>query len=239
MNSILEGILGKRAVQEFTGTGAGAIPAVDSPAGGMVAPVPATKPSSKSHRLRDRVKARRSNTVNRIIGEDTTIPDDAEEVRLQADVPQFPGMKTGVEDADDDISEPDISSAEKEYPMKPTVALVAPDATPAAFQPIDVSKVPPPAQTTRVVPPAPAPGEPSAMDVLLGKAAATSAAPSSVLPSGIPTPSEIAQGGAVAAESMVDQNQPMPEHKPGNGGKSILEAMRRAGVRMPKGESRI
>jgi hypothetical protein len=110
--------------------------------------------------------------------------------------------------------------------MAPSVALVAPDVTPDALEPIDPSEVPLPPEAARdaQVPshPAPAPTDGvNPMDVLLGRTSPKSGPP--VNPA----------AGVAAAESMFQMassaltpGEGMPSHQAGDA-KKIIESYRR------------
>lgn len=116
----------------------------------------------------------------------------------------------------------------KEPLMAPSVALVAPDVTPDALEPIDPSEVPLPPEAARdaQVPshPAPAPTDGvNPMDVLLGRTSPKSGPP--VNPA----------AGVAAAESMFQMassaltpGEGMPSHEAGDA-KKIIESYRRFG----------
>jgi hypothetical protein len=222
---IIESILGKKRLNEITS--AGAIPAVDSP----VVPIPAVKSSQSLKKRVKQLRPKRRSIVNKLLGEgsdddqndaeqDTIIPDGAKELKVGASAPEAISgldMEVGDEVAQK-VNEPDYGV--QEPLMSPSVALVAPDATPKALEPVDVSEVPAP---PKVVPPKP--GELDALDVLLGKAKGTKTSSAASLP-GIPTINQIASASVgITGEALLSQGSPMPEHRAGSGA-SVLEALR-------------
>jgi hypothetical protein len=196
--------------------------------------IPTSTPE-KQKKLRNRV-------VDGIMGhlkedrDGAVIPSDAKEVQafdmndhgLNLKEPAIPGQK---------IKNP---YSGEEPLILPTASLVAPDVTPEAIHPLDPTQLPgadrgskPTAQAA--APAAASPGgdhqqaQPSpALDILMGRPAGQEpSAPTtppmesalSHLP-GIPSPAAVASPGG---QTLMAANQPMPDHKPGDG-RSVLEA---------------
>ena len=176
------------------------------------------------------------------LGEDrdgAVIPADAKEVdsfssndlSMNMRQPEIPGQK---------IKNP---YSGEEPLILPMASLVAPDVTPEAIHPLDPSKLPG-ADRGRKPEEASFGGEyPKAqpsptLDLLVGRSpnaqepgAATTPAMSaesalSRLP-GIPSVSSIASVASGGGQAVLSANQPMPDHKPNDGGKTILEAFSR------------
>jgi len=196
----------------------------------------------------DKQKKLRNRVVDGIMGrlredrDGAVIPSDAEEVKsfdmndhgLDLKQPEIPGQK---------IKNP---YSGEEPLILPAASLVAPDVTPEAVHPLDPTQLPGADRGTRPssapsfgAPGAPggqhAPAQPSpALDILMGKpSGAEPSAPTtpsmsaesalSHLP-GIPAPGAVASPGG---QALMAANQPMPDHKPNDGGKTILEAFSR------------
>ncbi|MGV0949165.1 MAG: hypothetical protein ACOYB3_00740 [Azonexus sp.] len=194
----------------------------------------------------DKTKKLRNRVVDGIMGrlredrDGEVIPSDAKEVKsfdmndhgLDLKQPEIPGQK---------IKNPYSGD---EPLILPTASLVAPDVTPEAIHPLDPSQLPgadrggKPTST-----PAPsqyggpgashAPAQASpALDILMGKpvgqepSAPTTPPMESALSSlpGIPSPAAVASPGG---QVLMAANQPMPDHTPNDGCKTILEAFSR------------
>lgn len=233
----------KRMLGEMTDTGdvapvmTGSQMVSNPAATGAKRRIPTTTPE-KQKKLRNRV-------VDGIMGrlkedrDGAVIPSDAEEVKsfdmndhgLDLKNPEIPGQK---------IKNP---YSGEEPLILPAASLVAPDVTPEAIHPLDPSQIPgadkgtkPSAQAPQAAPmgqQGPAQASP-ALDILMGRpagqepSAPTTPAMSaesalSHLP-GIPAPgAAVAPGG----QALMAANQPMPDHRPNDGGKTILEAFSR------------
>lgn len=210
-------------------------------------PVPAIKRSGPDSRRR-RDARRRSVTaaimgVHEDIKADGIIPSDAEEIEhasmgtsgIKIDTRNSKGemVVTG-----HDSEQGDAEPGQQDDLISPKSALVAPDLTPHALEPLDPLLVPKPPQAA--APPAPAvPAAPSVppnvnpLDVLLGR---TPAAPSNEpeLKANRPVTVEAAQASVNASLGIssgpgVAQGSPMPEHKEGTG-RPIMEAFYRFGA---------
>jgi hypothetical protein len=213
-----------------------------------VVPVPATVPR-KSLRRRAEERRRRAGAAQAMTEDVDNEPSDATVIPADALKTSTTGTPiAGEKPLVKAPSEPENPYAEQnpEELMTPAVALVAPDVTPKAFYPLDLSLVPGYAEvkfTTREAEAAKA--EPvNALNVLLGRpAAAPAAAP--VAPAAapvVPAPPPVAAESmlaAMTAEDKVTQAMTpaapgtctMPEHKPSDG-RPLMEAFRRfAGAR--------
>jgi hypothetical protein len=173
--------------------------------------------------------------------EDALIPDNAED--YEGGGQPYEKQQKPVKDV---VMEPRDPYADKEKLMTPSAALVAPDVTPEAEQPIDPAKVPNTGGGVRFRAsdaerePA-APNQPlakRAMDTLLGRPSGPSqqAEPDAVVTAesaygllGIKSPDQLhleERSGAVSGEAALRQGTPMPEHKNGDG-QAVLSAFRR------------
>lgn len=204
--------------------------------------IPTSTPE-KQKKLRNRV-------VDGIMGrlkedrDGAVIPSDAKEVKsfdmndhgLDLKNPEIPGQK---------IKNPYSGD---EPLILPAASLVAPDVTPEAIHPLDPSQIPGADRGTKpTAAPAPEPqsvhqnqpAQPSpALDILMGRPVAPGqnepSAPTtppisaesalSHLP-GIPSASAVAAATTGATgTALLSTGQPMPDHVPGDGGRTILEA---------------
>lgn len=214
-----------------------------------VVPVPATVPRKS---LRQRIQDRR-----RVAGAAKAMTEDVDTETSTVEVIPADAVKTsstgtplaGEKPLVKAPSEPTNPYAEQsvEELMTPAVALVAPDVTPKAFSPLDLSLLPGYSEvkfTTREADAAKPPG--GALNVLLGRpatAASTPTAASSAPPAppalvaaeslaqsmvaAMTAQDKVAAALTPAAPASPDQCT-MPEHRPSDG-RSILEAFRRYG----------
>ncbi len=174
--------------------------------------------------------------------EDSIIPDDAEPIDGLAGPSGIKLDQTKV-DKDQEAEEPDHPVTPEdgtEELMTPRDALVAPDVTPEAFEPIDPGDVPAPKQAAAPAPapapkPAPVNNQPdiNPMDVLLGRVSPT-ASHTVEEPERVVT-AEAAQatvnsvlGVHGSGESILRQGQPMPDPVPAKTGK-IMETFYKYG----------
>lgn len=201
-------------------------------------------------RFRDRLR-RRKEDVRRVVGEaqgpdDGLIPDDAEE--FEGGGQSFERSSKPVKDV---VMEPRDPYADKEKLMAPSAALVAPDVTPQATQPLDPSAVPGggpgerfrTSDAERDAGTSAAPNQPlpkRAMDVLLGRPAGPSqeASPDAVVTAesayrmlGVQSPNEQFQsedGGSagLTGQAVLKEGQAMPDHRYSDG-KTVLNVFRR------------
>lgn len=200
-------------------------------------------------RFRDRLR-RRKEDVRRVVGEAQTpdeglIPDDAEE--FEGGGQPFERSSKPVKDV---VMEPRDPYADKEKLMTPSAALVAPDVTPQATQPLDPSAVPGGGQGERfrtsdaerepsggTAPNQPLPKR--AMDVLLGRPVGPSqeASPDAVVTAesayrmmGVQSPNEQFQaeesGGGLTGQAVLKEGQAMPDHQHSDG-RTVLNVFRR------------
>lgn len=213
-------------------------------------PVVPGAPRSKSARERDRSNRVHRRTAAAMLGlgeaadddDESIIPDDAQEVQ---NITGPSGIRLDDEPSkkDQEPEEPDHPSAvpgsEEDQLLSPRDALVAPDVTPQALEPIDASEVPAAPQqgvpkfvpANQVPPPRP---EINPMDVLLGRTSTRPARPEAP-PENVVT-AESAQAtvntllnvGGVSGDSLLKQNAPMPDPTPGNASK-IMEAFEKYG----------
>jgi len=210
-------------------------------------PVPAGVPVPQP-RGRDRRSVQRRSAAAIMMGmreaegeDDTIIPDDAQEIQNIAG-PSGIRMDDEPMKRDREAREPDGPSDTgqdtEDRLLSPRDALVAPDVTPQALEPIDASEVPQ-AKEQPSVPRFVKPGQPeiNPMDVLLGRTRqqATEMPP----PENVVT-AESAQaavntllsvGGS--GEALLQQNVPMPPPAPGNASK-IMEAFSKYGPGKPR-----
>ncbi len=199
-------------------------------------PVPATKRSERKRERDPRAVQRR--TIAAMMGvreaidneeradDDSIFPNDAEEIKGFAG-PTGLKLNGDLNDKDREPEEPSepIYGGQNEPLMSPTVALVAPDVTPQALEPIDPAQVPKP-------PPSMQPQQPATdpLDVLLGR---KTGEPQSMPPIA-PVTVESAQAVVNASLGIetgggLNPGSPMPEHRPGES-KKIMEAFYRFGA---------
>lgn len=172
--------------------------------------------------------------------DESIIPDDADEME---NVTGPSGMKVDREreEQDQEADEPDHPSevlSATEPLLTPKDALVAPDVTPQALEPIDPSEVPAskhqPAPETHAPPRFVPPQTVNPMDVLLGRRTPAAGAPAQP-PEQVVT-AEAAQAtvntvlnvGGVSGEGLLRAKQPMPDPTPGRADK-IMEAFSKYG----------
>lgn len=228
MNNLVAQMMGRKAVREDV-------------------PVPVGVPRSKSGRERNAIHRR---TAAALLGlgeadEDdaSIIPDDAEEVK---NVAGPSGIRVDAEAVEKDREAPDpdtpseVPGSEEDGLLSPRDALVAPDVTPHALEPLDASDVPhakgqpqaPEGQVPRFT--RPAHNDVNPMDVLLGR---TSTRPSRPEPEPEPVvTAESAQAavgallnvGGVSGEALLRNSGPMPAPTQGDASK-IMEAFEKYG----------
>lgn len=120
-----------------------AVPVVREDVPVPVAAVPRTTFRSRLAKLRQRREGSpEDDDVRRALGENTKvdqslIPDDAESVEGRGS-----GLPKPLKPVKDVVMEPSDPAAEPEELLSPVDALVAPDATPDAFEPLDPARVP-------------------------------------------------------------------------------------------------
>lgn len=209
----------------------------------------------------DKARKLRNRVVDGIMGrlkedrDGEVIPSDAQEIKtvdmnshgLDLKQPEIPGQK---------IKNP---YSGEEPLILPAASLVAPDVTPEAIHPLDPSQIPgadrgrkptaEPVPTSAAASPAPAAPEPGgspALDILMGRntghtepGAPTTPAMSaesalSHLP-GIPSAAAVA-ATPKSGDAMLAASQPMPDHQPNDGGRSILEAFSQF---VPRGQMKL
>lgn len=109
-----------------------------------IVPVVATRQARAARERSEKLRRQRSRAVAGVLGvmeadEESAIPDDAEPLEgITGPARQFPGMHD-VEAVEPKVTDPYGS---KEELMPPNVALVAPDVTPQATEPLDPSLIP-------------------------------------------------------------------------------------------------
>ena len=206
-------------------------------------PVPATaqQPSRRNRRVVQRRTAAAMMGMAETQEDDAIIPDDAEEIE---NIMGSSGVRLDKEpeEIDQQADEPDHPSATSgtEPLLSPKDALVAPDVTPQALEPIDPSEVPAPKHAPqahsppRFVPPN---REVNPMDVLLGRRSpqAGPQAPAQPEADNVVT-AESAQAavnaslnvGGMNGEALLRPREPMPDPTPGNASK-IMEAFSKYG----------
>ena len=155
MNSLVSAMLGRPIVQEDDSV-----------------PVPVTKTrSARRSRENDRLVNRRTITAIMGMAEDQESIFPADAVQIDGVTGFAPGIKGGDKPVDRAPEEPeDPDYAQGEDLMSPTIALVAPDVTPQALQPLDPSQVPPDVKPSLPAQPATPNNGADALQVLLGKA---------------------------------------------------------------------
>ena len=212
-------------------------------------PVPAAMrprdPLRKRGRLQRRVAAAMMG-VREAEDEDedeAIIPGDAEPIDT---VTGPSGIKMDKEkmDRDREPDEPDspVTPAEDaEELMTPRDALVAPDVTPDAFEPIDPSEVPRPKAQARPGPKTVPGQEIDPMDVLLGRRTPTGTPPPPREEDNAPVTAESAQstvnavlGVGISGEAALRRGQPMPDPEPAQPTK-IMEAFYKYGPKRTTG----
>lgn len=235
MNNLVAQMMGRKTVQEDV-------------------PVPVAVPRSTSRRDRRSVQRR---TAAAMMGmaeaedDESIIPADAEEIQ---NIAGASGVRVDdkVVKADQEPDEPDgpseIPGSSDDQMLSPRDALVAPDVTPQAMEPIDASEVPqakdqqnyqPQSQVPKFVPPnytAPpnANNNVNPMDVLLGRTSTRPSRPEPQ-PENVVT-AESAQAsvnamlsvGGASGNALLSQGSPMPEPKQGDASK-IMEAFSKYG----------
>jgi len=210
-------------------------------------PVPVGIPRAKSERERRAVQRRTAAAAMLGLGEaegeddESIIPDDAQEIEniagpsgIQVDDKK---VKKDQEPAEPD-SPSEIPGSEEDALLTPRDALVAPDVTPQALEPLDAGDVPQArsqSQVPRTVPSqAQGQSEVNPMDVLLGR---TSTRPSRPEPepehvvtaeAAQATVNAVLNVGGVSGNGLLKQGQSMPDPAPGQAGK-IMEAFDRYG----------
>ena len=202
-------------------------------------PVPlAAARSPRTRRSRD--VQRRSVAAAMILGlgededDPSIIPDDAEEIENIAG-PSGIRLDKKKSDQDQQPAEPDFPAeidAEEETLLTPRDALVAPDVTPQALEPIDASEVPPAPEPPRTVQPE-VQAQVNPMDVLLGRTSRPNDQARQMPPEQIATESVQAAVNTLlnpigSGEALLRAKQPMPDHKP-NDGTKIMEAFEKYG----------
>jgi len=223
-------------------------------------PVPVGVPRSTSRR--DRRSVQRRTAAAAMIGmaeaegdDESIIPDDAEEIE-NISGPSGVRISDKVVKADQEPDEPDgpseIPGSSDDQMMSPRDALVAPDVTPQAMEPIDASEVPQAkgqqqayqaqgqqGQVPKFVPPnytvpPNANNNVNPMDVLLGRTSTRPSRPEPE-PENVVT-AESAQAsvnamlnvGGASGNALLAQGSPMPEPKAGDASK-IMEAFSKYG----------
>jgi len=235
MNSLVAQMMGKKVVREDV-------------------PVPVGMPRTDGSRGRDRRSVQRRGAAAAMLGmaeaedddEQSLIPDDAEELQ---NINGPSGIRMDDEELkkDREAQEPDHpseipSASDEDRLLSPRDALVAPDVTPQAMEPIDASEVPAAkqqGQVPRFVPPrytTPAANGIDPMDVLLGRNNPQRTNKPELPPENVVT-AESAQatvntllnaGGGAGGTALLKPKQPMPDPTPGDAGK-IMEAFDKYG----------
>lgn len=218
--------------------------------------MPVGVPPSTTARGRDRRSVQRRTAAAAMLGlgeaaddDESIIPDDAEEVQ---NIAGPSGIK-----ADDAKLKKDREAPEPDYPsevssaygddedrlLSPRDALVAPDVTPQAMEPIDASEVPAAkgqyqqGEVPRFIPAQPSTaGQINPMDVLLGRSQPPAQARREELPQEHVVTAESAQSmvntvlsvNGLGGNAILQQGQPMPDPKPGNANK-IMETFSKYG----------
>lgn len=212
-------------------------------------PVPAARQQTPSRR-RTRSEVRRGTAAAMMgmaeeqnDGEESIIPSDAEEID-GVNGPSGIKLDQKMIDRDKDAEEPDhpiTPDQDAEQLMTPRDALVAPDVTPQAFEPIDPSDVPAPKSVPQPKP-APAPvvnnqPEINPMDVLLGRVNPRPGQSQIVPPPEQVVTAESAQatvntvlGVNGGSGDLLKQSVPMPDPTPSQPGK-IMETFFKYGPR--------
>lgn len=211
-------------------------------------PVPCAAMPRKSFRDRLEQSRRKDRGVmQRVMGEsaqgtnDPIIPKDADEIEVTGQP-----IKKGIKPVKDTVLEPRDPYGEKEKMMTPQAALVAPDVTPDADQPLDPATVPGTRSTSFRT--TDAENEPDreqpdsgtvskkAMDALLGR----SKPPTPMEPDAVETTEAAAYGmlgvkspaaqhldeSAPSGEAVLKEGAPMPEHVHTNG-QSVYRTFRK------------
>jgi hypothetical protein len=175
-------------------------------------------------KLRD--KARQASVVASIIGmtesdEESIIPQDAKPID-QFSSAQIPGLKsTTTLSSSESPSEPALANADASGLIPPSAALVAPDITPKALEPIDPSAVP--GRPAPVAPGIPSPSisratssATGALDTILGR---QNPAPPGVAESFVRAITPPIDSASAVASKLTPANaggSPMPEHVQGD-----------------------
>ena len=228
MNNLVAKMTGRKAVHEDV-------------------PVPVGVPRSKSGRERNSIHRR---TAAALLGlgeadedeDESIIPADAEDVH-NITGPSGIRVDDKAVKKDQEAPEPDhpseVPGSGEDSLLSPRDALVAPDVTPQAMEPIDASEVPhakgqqsPEGQVPRFIR---APQrEVNPMDVFLGRTSASPAKPEAepenvvTAESAQATVNSILSVGGVSGEALLRNTGPMPEPKQGDASK-IMEAFAKYG----------
>ena len=227
MNNLVAQMMGRKVVREDV-------------------PVPVGVPRSKSGRERNALHRR---TAAALLGlgeaedDESIIPADAEEVQNVAG-PSGIRVDDKAVKKDQEAPEPDhpseVPGSGEDSLLSPRDALVAPDVTPQAMEPIDASEVPhakgqdrpPEGQVPRFTR-APQ-NDVNPMDVLLGRTSTRPSRPEPEPENVVTAESAQAQVntllnvGGVSGDALLRNNAPMPDPKPGDASK-IMEAFSRYG----------
>lgn len=246
MSALANAMMGR--VEETTVTGD--VPPVNAGGVGFPNYRPLLKRRAKQDDEDERKARRQRVTATAIVGglhedfdvDNSLFPEDAEEVAKfgsESD-PVGTGCKVNVDKTGDEDS-----SLDGEPILPPSVALVAPDATPDAYVPLDPILVPeaekgqPPAQA--VAPAGSASSPTPALDTVLGRQPQQPQAPPPAQP--FPTAPQQPEGGlppVMSAESLnsimpglapsplfeVQPGSQMPDHKAGDG-RAVMDALRK------------
>ena len=205
-----------------------------------IVPVPATR-MQRSRRSREVQRRHSAAAMILGLGEDeegeSIIPDDAEEIENIAG-PSGIRLDNEKTRKDQEPDEPDTpseiySDEEDDRLLTPRDALVAPDVTPQALDPIDASEVPKAPEPPRFVQPEQSKVDP--MSILLGRSSAPQSSGQQMPPEQVVTAEStqatvnaILNPGGVSGEALMRPKTPMPDHKPADGNK-IMEAFERYG----------
>jgi len=226
MNSLVAQLTGRRPLKEDD-----------------TVPLPAivAQPSRRNRRFVQRRTAAAIMGIGEAEVEDdeTIIPDDAEELQ---NMPGVSGIRLDkdAEEQDQEPPEPDTPTRVDygtEPLLSPKDALVAPDVTPHALEPIDPSEVPAAkGQPEQHAPPRfvqPERQTINPMDVLLGRRTSPSSAPAPQPDNVVTAESAQAAVNAVlnpggGGEALLNARTPMPDPKPGDATK-IMEAFSKYG----------
>jgi hypothetical protein len=213
-------------------------------------PVPVGMPRSPNPRARNRRSVQRR-TAATLMGlreadkdeddeedEESIIPDDAEEIKNIAGVSGIrlddKPLKKDREPEEPD-SPTDSPDGEEDHLLSPRDALVAPDVTPQALEPLDASEVPQGREQPQVPRFMPSRNqEVNPMDVLLGRTSTRPARPEQPVENVVTV--EAAQAAVnsllnaegVSGEALLRPKTPMPDPQPGNASK-IMEAFDKYG----------
>ena len=192
-------------------------------------PLPAGAHLSRSARRRPRLRAVNRRAIAAIMGlseeEESIFPEEVEEIDAAGMAPgiNVPDEVMDKDRAPKDPAEPVYGNENGEELMSPAVALVAPDVTPQALEPLDPSQVPPAPRQAQGQDQA---SGDDALRTILGKDRPQPDMEANPVTAESVQASVNASLGIVGGGGGLNEGVPLPDHVPGNG-RRILEAFSR------------